>query len=539
MATPIIPLPLVTPGLNGLNTAYAGYPALGPEWAVVFQNTVFDVNGRIAARQGWVNQTVSPPAGTPTPQVLFEFIKQDATTQVIWTGADNKIYLGITAPTSITGALTPTGANWQFLNYNNKCIGIQAGNTPIVYTGSGSFANITAASGSLPTGPCGVAAFGRLWICDSDNNTIKYCGLLDETNWGAAGSGNINMASVWTHGTDQVVGIAAMGANLVIFGKRHIVLFVDGSGSTLGLDPASMYVVDTVEGTGLLARDTVQLIGTGDLLYLSPTGVQSLDRVVQDKTNPLASLDRHNWDYINGFYGSENPANVRSLYSPNDYLYCLILPTTGRTFAYDTRRPIMGSPLIPDGSLRIAEWIFAALCGVTQASRTVLFGFSGALIGTYSGYQDNGASYQYNYSSPFIADVPEDDGGQLENRLKIPKRAAILVYSVGANTLSVSWAFDFSSSTGSAQAFLPSSPIPEYGTAEYGTNGVYNVNDLSAVPGVNISEYGGTLRVSAQIVPLSGTGRWFQLSLSATINGSNLALQQVDVYVKPGSMTAY
>lgn len=539
MATPLVALPIVTPGMFGLNTAYAGYTALGPEWATVFQNTYFDINGRIAARNGWSNLTSSPPAGTPNIVAMGEYIAQGGSTTVVWGGADNNVYSGTTAPTKISGAVTWGGSNFQFLNWNNKLIIVQPGNSLTEWTGSGNVTVITAASGTVPVASCAAAAFGRLWACSSvDNNTISYCGLLDETNWGAAGSGTINMASIWTHGTDQVVGIAAVGANLVVFGKRHIVMFADGSGSTLGMDPNTMYVVDTVEGTGLLARDTVQVIGTGDLLYLSPTGLQSLSRVVADKTNPLQSLDRHCWDYIKGFYINETAASVRSVYSPNDYLYMLVLPVSGRTFAYDTRRPISGSPLVPDGSLRISEWLFAALSGVTQANLTVLFGFAGALVGQYTGYLDNASSYQWTYNSPYIADIPDEDQGQLENHIKIPKRAAVIAYSVGANTLSFTWGFDFNTPSGGAQIVIPSSQVPEYGTAEYGTNGKYNVNDSGAVAGVNYSQYGGTLTIRAMQVPLSGTGRWFQLNLTAIINGFNLAVQQVDIYLKVGVISA-
>lgn len=535
MGTPLVSLPLITPGLYGLNTAYAASTNLGPEWATVFQNTYFDINGRVAARQGWSNQTTTPPAGTPNVSVLFEYIQQGGTTQVIWGGSDNKLYLGFVTPTPITGSLTPTGALWQFLNFNNKCIGIQAGNTATVYTGTGNFANIVASSGTVPQATCGVAAFGRLWLCGPDNNTISYCGLLDETNWGNAGSGTINMASIWTHGTDQVVGIAAVGANLVVFGKRHIIMFADGSGSLLGLDPTQMYVVDTVEGTGLLSRDTVQLLGTGDLLYLSPTGVQALSRVVQNKNNPLESLDRHCWDYIKAFYATETDG-VYSLYSPNDYLYLLILPLSGRTFAYDTRRPIVGSPLIPDGSLRISEWLFAAQCGVTRANLNVLFGFAGGLTGLYNGYQDNGTSYQYTYLTPYIADIPSEDQGQFENRRKIPKRLSTILFSTATNTVTYSWSFDFGASSTSAQLPISGSEIPEWGTFEYGANGVYNVNVGGLTPGVDVSQWGGSLTIFALQTPMSGTGRWLQLGVSATINGSNLAIQQLDVYLKPGNM---
>lgn len=534
MPSPLIPVPLITPGFFGLNFANAASTQLGPEWALTCKNTYFDTSGRLAARKGWVNQTVTPPSGTPTLEQMFEYIKGDATTQVIL-AANNKLYVGITAPSDITGALTPTANNWQFQNWNDKVVGWQASHTPIIWNGTGNFAAIVAASGALPTGNCGVAAFGRLWILDSDNNTIKYCGLLDETNWGNAGSGSINMRSIWTRGTDQVVGIAAVGANLVVFGTKHIVQFTDGRGSTLGLDPAQMYVVDTIEGTGLLSRDSVVPEGTGDLLYASPTGLQSLGRTVANKTNPTLPLDLHVWDYVNTFYGSETQTKVRALYSPNDKFYLLILPTTGEVFCYDTRRPIVGSQTVPDGSLRVTEWTgIAPKCGLTRADKTVLFGFTAGLVGLHTGYTDNTGTYPFAYLSPNLSLASQNMETNLENKLKIGKRISSVIFTRAANSLLFSWGYDFQGLQHSQAMAVAGSLIPEYGTAEYGINGKYNVNDPTAIAGVNYAEYAGSVILRLVKVPMSGTGRWFQLGLNATINGSDLAIQEIDVYVKAG-----
>jgi hypothetical protein len=101
----------------------------------------------------------------------------------------------------ITPATTPTGDNWQFMNFNGKVVGVQSGHTPIVWDSTGDFADITASTGTLPDGPCGTSAFGRLWIVDDDLQTIRYCALLDETEWAEAdGGGQIDMSNIWTLG---------------------------------------------------------------------------------------------------------------------------------------------------------------------------------------------------------------------------------------------------------------------------------------------------------------------------------------------------
>jgi hypothetical protein len=532
--TPLRPIPLITPGFFGLNTANAASSALGPEWALTCQNSYFDANGRLAARKGWAQQNPSAISGTPTVQQIFEYVKGDATTQIV-SAANNKLYSGTTTPTDVTGTLTITANNWQFQNWNDKVVGWQAAHTPIVWSGSGNFTVITAASGSLPTGNCVCAAFGRLWALDSDNNTIKYCGLLDETNWGAAGSGSINMRSIWTNGTDQVIGISAVGANLVVFGTKHIILFTDGRGSPLGLDPAQLYVSDTIEGTGLLSRDTVVKQGTGDLLYVSPTGLQSLARVLENKSNPILSLDLHVWDYVNSFYANENAAYVRALYSPTDKFYLLILPTSGEVFCYDTRKPITGSPYVVDGSLRVTEWIMTPACGVTRANKQVVFGFAGGFLGLYSGFTDNAAQYRYSWASPNMSNMlPQDE--ELENRLKIPKRLGSILFTQASNSLVFKWGYDFFGFQFTYTTNVLGGQIPEYGRAEYGSNGVYEVNDPSAVAGVNYAEYAGALVLRMTSVPMAGTGRWIQLGLDVEINGSDFAIQQLDMYIKAGVM---
>jgi hypothetical protein len=43
---------------------------------------------------------------------------------------------------------------------------------------------------------------------------------------------------------------------LIVIGKRHIVIWTDGAGAALGLDPTNIYVEDViVEGAGTVARD--------------------------------------------------------------------------------------------------------------------------------------------------------------------------------------------------------------------------------------------------------------------------------------------
>ena len=597
MTDQLQPIPLVTPGFKGLNTAQASVPDLDPGWAIVCQNFVFDQSGRLASRNGWTQTTITPLSGNPAIQSQGELVLANGSVFVI-SAANNKLYVGTTVLTDITGSLTITGNNWQWFTFNGAIYGVQAGHPLITYNGTGTFIaaplaspksftasiagttltvtavasgvlgqldviagagvttgtqilaqlsgvagsagtyqlnasqtvaseTMTVAAGSVPSGgTCGTAAFGRLWILGSDNQTISYCQLLDATTWNGAGAGSINLGTVWTRGIDQVIGIAAAGNKLVVFGTKQIILFADSAGAAVGLNPQNIFVYDTIEGTGLAARDTVQSTGEGDLTFLSPTGVQSLQRLLSSgKDNPIAPLDFQIHDYFNGFFVNETPAAVRSIYSPLNRFYLILLPVAGRVFCYDTRTKLQ------DGSLRVTEWPGITWSSfVNQKSGTVLVGQNG-VVGTYAGYLDNLATFNIVYNSPNLALSPN-----FENRTKVLKRMKAVLFYGGASTVSFFWGVDFQGLNSVFSQALTGG-VAEYGTAEYGTNGKYNVNLPAPPSGVAYAEYGGSAGLIILTFPISLTGRWMQFGMSAPINGSQVAIQQLDAFVKLGNMS--
>lgn len=530
MADQLQPVPLITPGFKGLNTAQASVPDLDPGWAIVCQNFVFDATGRLASRNGWTQTTATPIAGLPAIVSQGELALANGSVFVV-SAANGKLYSGTTTLTDITGSLTITSDNWQWLTFNGAIYGVQAGHPLIFWNGTGNFAVNAVSGGTAPTGgTCGLAAFGRLWILDSDNQTIQYSALLDATTWNGVSAGSINMATVWTKGIDQVIGIAAAGNLLVIFGTKQIIMYADSAGSALGINPQNLYVKDTIEGTGLAARDTVQSTGEGDLTFLSPTGVQSLQRLITSgRDNPVAALDMQIRDYFNGFFVNENIAAVRSIYSPLNRFYLILLPASGRAFCYDTRQRLQ------DGSLRVTEWPAVTWTSVvTQKSGAVLYGEKG-IVGTFGGYFDNGVSFTVNYASPNLALSSQDPKSSFENKTKILKRIKAVLYYGGASTVIFSWGVDFQGLS-SVQSIALNGGIAEYGTAEYGTNGKFNVTLAPPLTGVTYAEYGGSAGLIIIGFPISRAGRWIQFGFSAPISGSQVAIQQFDAFVKIGNM---
>ena len=287
----LIPINLVTPGQAGLNTE-AEATLLGPEWATTLTNVAFDSAGRASVRKGWSSGTSSAVSGVVMR--VFEYLKADATSEIIFS-TDADIFSGIATPASVEGSLAIAEGNIKFVNFNDKCIALGTGTSanPSVYTGTGNFTTVSVATGTAPTSGTGISAFGRLWVVDTDGATIRYCALLDETKWASAdGGGTINMAKVWPNGMDTVMALAELAGDLVVFGKNNIVVWTDGQGSSLGIDPLAMYISDTIPNIGCISQFCVER-AAGDLWFMSSSGLQTLSRAIQNKTTPVSSISKN------------------------------------------------------------------------------------------------------------------------------------------------------------------------------------------------------------------------------------------------------
>ncbi|MDE2097353.1 MAG: hypothetical protein KGL39_08930 [Patescibacteria group bacterium] len=486
---------------------------LGPEWAVQASNAVFDTSARLAARKGWLNQTTTPITGTPSISQLHELVKLDGTTQIIG-AANNKLYLGVSSPSDITGTATVTANNWQFVNFNGKCYGFQQGMAPIVYDGSTAFANLAATdAGTIPQGNCALVHSGRIWAAGSDKQTIQYSALLDATKWAtASGAGSIDMTSVWPGDMDVIQAMAFYNGRMIVFGKNRIVIFADSTGSPLGINPNNLYVVDTVIGVGCIARDSVQQIEGGDILFLSSSGLESLQRVVIEKSNPLNNLSRNVRDYLALNLVGADLTQIRSVYSPENAFYLLSIPTSGLVLCFST------IVRMEDGSLRVTEWDSFVPSAMFRSLDTNIYASLGATtggqIGVYSGYQDNNNSYTFQYSSGWM-----NAGEDIAQYFKILKSIAALLYISAAANVTLTWAFDFVPPVYSQGIVLTSPGASQWGIMQYG-----------------IDDWSGGLALQDLIVSTSGYGQYIQIGLQATINGADVALQQFNLYTKIGRM---
>ena len=445
----LIPLTIQAPGKKGLNSQSSS-TSLDTGWATELENVVFDFTGRITSRKGITKITTASTLGAISLEQVFCYEGFNAgvpVTGVVSTG-NKKFYTGTTALTDITGSITaPTANNWQFMNFRtNKVIACQQGHTPIVATivagVLGNFADLAAASGTLPTGNCGIAAFGRIWILDSDNTTIKYSALLDETKWAAVdGGGSIDTTLYWPKGRDYVVALAAWEDKLIVFG-RHSILIYNYPGT-----PAALDLTDTIPGTGCIARDSVQAIGV-DMLFLSESGVRSLKKTIITGKTPVEEVSLAVRDVMMPFFTGGSDNSIRSCYNQIEGFYLLTLVgTTNTTYMFDLKNYIQESSDPTVSSIRISSWTGFPIHAIAYGRNGVMYltyqESGNESIGSYGGYYDSGTTqYSIKYTSPWI-DLADPEGGESGTFFKILKSLTIQTLGSSAYTINVAAYFDF------------------------------------------------------------------------------------------------
>lgn len=520
MAAQIQPLDIVAPGSLGTNEA-AEDTLLPNQFALpTTKNARLDENGRLSARQGWAPQTSAVAiTGTPAVEQIHVYRKSDGTLEdiVSWdSGVGTGIGNSLLDPegNDVLGAtVNGTNGNWQFLNFNDKCIAVQSGQTALVYTGT-TFEPIVAASGAVPTGGVGLAAYGRLWIVDgTDQSQLHYSALLDETRWDSTDAGGtVDLSKVWTDGMDVITAVAGFNGDLVVFGKRHIVFITDGQGSELGLDPAQLYVRDIIQGAGCQARDSVQLVGEADIMFLGQTGVQSLGRIIQEKSNPKQAVTAEIYPKMRELVNQSDADQVRSVYHEQEGWYWVSFPDEALSIWVDVRRGRTGV----EGFTAPSFFWDLVPTALSYKQGSVYTGQAG-LVGTYEGSgSDNGTAYQFIYESPWLPIDPE-----LSTRLKLLKHVRVYMFTSEGGTITLRWGFDFNKTYLSAGKTYDASASDdvEWNSSEWA-----------------IATYGAPLTFQNFKFNTRGSGNFIQVQVRATVTDA-LALQRIILAPKFGRIT--
>jgi hypothetical protein len=455
---------------------------------------------------------------TPVIKEFFEYNAGGGVYQNIITwngGASNNI--NNPPAGSIAGTASLVSGTWFFQNFNNKMIGFQNGQKPCVYTnGTGTLNTIVESSGTWPlSSGVGAACFGRVWSVSQDNNTITYSGLLDETDVGNADAGVINMQSIWSNGTDTITAIFAFNAALVVCGLKHIVMFTDGRGSLLGMDPTQAYVFDMLTGTGCLSQWTAQAMGETDYLFLSPNGVQSLQRLTTDRNNPTDNLSKYVRDSLLAQVTLEIPNTLQATYNPLTGFYIMNCPKSGTIWCLDQRRRYQDD--IGTVCAVVTTWTMTATAlGSTHNNLTYIARTAGK-IGLYTGNLDEGTSYTYSWLSPWLS-FGQQGGPMVSVHLKMMKRYEAIVFTGGNATMNMNWQTDFSNSTPFQASF---------NLVSIGNNSQYGIGQYG------IAQYGGGAGTTIVKYDSRARGQYYQLGITISVS-SVFALQQVQFAGKIG-----
>ena len=491
------------PGFRGLNTQDSPV-SQDASFASIAENAVMDSFGRIGARKG-INllTTSSTPLGSSVGIEQIVDIRDNSGDNRVLSVGNNKIFLGTTTLTDITPAGYTISANdWKIVNFNNHVYFFQRDHEPLVGTDeSGSFvleafSDHAHSSGTAPQANEVLAAFGRLWVADvtGNRNTLYWSDLLQGTQWAGGTSGSLDLTTVWPNGFDEIVSLAEFNDFLVILGRRSII-FYSGASS-----PSSMAVNDSIANLGCIARDSVQSTGD-DLFFLSQTGVVSLGRLIQEKSNPIGRISKNVRDQLVLDENTEQ-GNIRSVYSVENAFYLLILPTTVRKiYCFDIRGKL------EDGSHRVTTWPFTGiLCAARdEVTGAVYFGVEDG-IAEYDGFTDNGESYTMKYfTQPLSFGDP--------SRIKMLKEISFTVIGGSGSQVVGNWGYDYTEGY-SKQAFtVATSLIAEYGVSEYN---------------VSTSEYSATIVIDVAKLKATGSGKVATIGIEATINGGALSIQELN-----------
>jgi hypothetical protein len=509
MAQQLQTIDLVTPGSLGINREVRAR-LLPPAFCSVATNFRINKEGLLASRLGQTDQTTTAIGSTPNIESLFEYIDASGNVEMIqaWDGG---IGNNIDDPegNDVSGSLTDTNGTWWFRNFNDKCLAFQSGQKLAIYTGT-TFATVVESSGTASTSGIAGVAYGRVWQADnSDGANLLYSGLLDEADWGGAGAGSIDFSKIWTDGQDRITAIVGFNGALVVFGMNHIVFIIDGTGSELGLNPANAYVVDVISGTGCVDQQTIQEVGETELLYMSKTGVQSLARVIQEKSNPTNTVSKAVTTDIVKAYRAAAAGTLRSAYNEDEGMYVITFTDQSVSYMFDTRTPYGGEAgqlLYP-----VFKWDLAPSSWASRDNGDLLMGGAGNVY-KYSGFTDDGTKISLEYESPWL-----ELGEELGNRLKILKKIGAIIFTALDGNVVYKWSTDFDTSLKSyTKAFVAPSGASEWGVAEWG-----------------LDAWSGPISLSITRIPARITGQYFKVGLSADVDTA-FSIQQVELFAKIG-----
>jgi len=509
------------PGFKGLQLQSAS-SYLSPEWATVADNFIFDDAGRLAARKGY---TILGDTSTSVEiEQIAEHISAAGVGTRIFSTATGLYSESAGAVTDRTGALTIDDGNWKFQTWNDGSnqliLGLNNDNSTNKYVQSTGGAAFTAVSvtGTAPTGSDFIVAWGRAFGLHANDTILKWSVVIDHTDFNGVGSGTLNLYNVFSEGMDRAIAIAPFNNQLIIFGRNNILIYgasdaTRGSVTTDYLDPNDMVLIDTIHGTGCVARDSVQNVGT-DIVFLSASGLQSLGRLIQERSAPMSDESKNVRDsFIADIRAQSDKSVIRSCYSEVEGIYLITFPDlpTPKVYCFDMRFRL------EDGSRRVTIWnqikptaLFVSRLEARTMYMAQLTAASTWDITTYSGTDDNGTDIPVRYESGWVV------LSQGEQYI-IPKNISGTFVATGSQPITFIWAFDFQDKYKSFTKLLTSSGSASvYGTATW-----------------NVSTYTTGVSIQGIKTPMRGYGETIKYGFLLTPTGT-FAANKLELHSKLG-----
>jgi hypothetical protein len=543
MAQPQNNVSITAPGFAGLNTQDSPLD-MDQSFASVADNCVIDNYGRISSRRGFQYVTENPEILVGDPIVsMGEFINEVDGVTTLFACGHGAIYIqNLGVPDLKLVAMTlpnaVTNNNWQMAQMNNKFFFVQSGEQPLVFDPVVSMVALAEWS-EYPVnmgidGPPNAvhAAFGRLWVGDFDSNStvVAWSGLLNGEDWTQNGTGSLQTSEYWPSGYDSVTAMAAHNDFMMVFGLSNILIY-----STSSDVQSTIRLVDTIEGIGCIARDSIAPTGS-DIMFMDATGVRSLMRTIQEKSVPIGDISKNVRTEFQTALSFEPNRDIKSVYHVEDSFYAAFLPSNPKTYVFDTWSPLQ------DGSARASVWVSLSIrCGERTRDRETYFGGTGGV------FQYQGASDVYLDPADDVTVITQAipmtyfthplDFGSPSN-LIFPKQVDVTLIGGLSGFLNIRWGFDYKDADKEkAKALQNQSMSALWGPNDPPTELWAEWSDPENFPGSvgKLGYWTGEQQTINQLkYNIWGSGRNVKIGFATDILGSAVSIQELNIQVLQG-----
>ena len=334
---------------------------------------------------------------------------------------------------------------------------------------------------------------------------------------------------------DSIVNIHAHNGYLLVFGRNSILVYANAdSGSPAGIinqPDSGIFLQDAISNVGLVRRDAICNIGT-DVLFVDDTGVRSLGRVIQEKSNPLQepslNIRREIQEVIQSeILESPSHSAIRFKYMPSESIAVLLFASLEVAYVFHVNMPSK------TGGLKVTRWtdcFWNDAIELKQSQEDIVFlgGKPTKGLMKYDGYLESNLagdpkSYIMRYESMALA------LNQSPMQTTIPKSLHYVCmgeYVPGqANAL---WGF--------SDRFIGSREFQ----IEVDGGSEFNVNEFTDDGSEEKAGYypdGGPYYKGYKI-NTTGSGELFRVGFEVKVQGGRYALQEIDINSATGRLTA-